>query len=85
MARTLEELNTAVQALEVQVNNTYRGVMSTLQNLAALIESRHADVTAALGETPSSTSPGSGILGELAAIRIILADLSARISALENP
>lgn len=85
MARTLEQLDTAVSALEVQINNTYRGLMETMRGLSLMLEARFASLEQILGSAPGSSSSGSGLLADVAAIRILLEDLRTRVEQLEQP
>lgn len=84
MARTLEQIDTAVQALDVQVRNTYRGLMDTMRGLVLVLESRLQAIEDLIGQEPGPSSAGSGLKADLAALRVLVNDLQARVSDLEN-
>lgn len=81
MARTLEQLDLAVQALEVQVNRNYKGILQTLQQTALVLE----DALNRLKEAVGEPNPPTGLYSSIAALRVLVADLQQRVSNLENP
>jgi hypothetical protein len=82
MARTLEQIDTALAAVEVQLPRVQNGLTTTVQQATLVLESEITELAGAVG-APAASTPATGLFGDVANLTTLLADLQARVAALE--
>ena len=83
MARTLEQVDTALAAMEVQSPRVFAGLTTTLQQATLVLESSLSSLTAAVGAPAVGPNPATGLFAAVTSVNTLLADLQARVAALE--
>jgi len=83
MARTLEQIDTALAAVEVQLPRVQNGLTTTVQQATLVLESEITDLAGAVGAPAAGATPATGVFGDVASLNTLLADLQARVAALE--
>jgi len=83
MPRTLEQIDLALTAVEVQLPRVQKGLMTTLQQTTLVIESEIADANSSVGVAAAGSAPATGLFGDVASLSTLLADLQGRVAALE--
>ena len=83
MPRTLEQIDTALAAVETQLPRVQNGLNTTLQQTTLVIESEISEINSAVGAAAAAPSPATGLFGDIASLNTLLADLQGRVAALD--
>jgi len=83
MARTLEQIDTALAAVEVQLPRVQNGLTTTVQQATLVLESEITTLAGGVGVPAVGAAPATGLYGYVASLNTLLADLQAQVAALQ--
>jgi hypothetical protein len=83
MARTLEQIDTALAAVEVQLPRVQNGLTTTVQQATLVLESEITALAGGVGVPAAGAAPATGLYGYVASLNTLLADLQAQVAALQ--
>jgi hypothetical protein len=85
MARTLQQLDTAVAALETQLPKVNAGLMETLRQTALALESEYTTITSTLGAPADGNGVvATGLYSTLASLQASLADVQSALTVIDS-